>query len=44
MNQYNQAPHLAQDANGKVTTSHLDINKTRARRPALSQQVTTRHQ
>ena len=24
-NQYNQAPHLAQDTNGKVTTSQLDI-------------------
>ena len=24
-NRYNQAPHLTQDANGKVTTSHLDI-------------------
>ena len=24
-NRYNQAPHLAQDANGKVTTSQLDI-------------------
>ena len=26
-NRYNQAPHLTQDANGKVTTSHLDITK-----------------
>ena len=25
INQYNQAPHLAQDTNGKVTTSQLDI-------------------
>ena len=24
-NQYNQAPHLTQDSNGKVTTSPLDI-------------------
>ena len=24
-NRYNQAPHLAQDYNGKVTTSQLDI-------------------
>ena len=24
-NQYNQAPHLIQDTNGKVTTSQLDI-------------------
>ena len=24
-NRYNQAPHLTQDANGKVTTSQLDI-------------------
>ena len=24
-NQYNQAPHLTQDTNGKVTTSQLDI-------------------
>ena len=26
-NQYNQAPHLTQDTNGKVTTSQLDIKK-----------------
>ena len=25
MNRYNQAPHLTQDTNGKVTTSQLDI-------------------
>ena len=25
MNRYNQAPHLAQDTNGKMTTSQLDI-------------------
>ena len=24
-NRYNQAPHLSQDTNGKVTTSELDI-------------------
>ena len=24
-NRYNKAPHLTQDTNGKVTTSHLDI-------------------
>ena len=42
-NQYNQAPHLTQDTNGKVSTSQLYI-KTRAKRSALSQQVTTRHQ
>ena len=24
-NRYNQAPHLADDTNGKVTTSQLDI-------------------
>ena len=26
-NRYNQAPHLTQDTNGKVTTSKLDITK-----------------
>ena len=26
-NQYNQAPQLTQDTNGKVTTSQLDITK-----------------
>ena len=25
MNRYNQAPHVTQDTNGKVTTSQLDI-------------------
>ena len=25
MNRYNQAPHLTQDTNGKVTTSQFDI-------------------
>ena len=24
-NRYNQAPHLTQDTNGKVTTSQLDV-------------------
>ena len=24
-NRYNQAPHMTQDTNGKVTTLHLDI-------------------
>ena len=43
INRYYQAPHLAQDTNRKVTTSQIDI-KTRAKRSALSQQVTTRHQ
>ena len=28
-NRYNQAPHLTQDTNGKVTTSQLDITKER---------------
>ena len=42
-NRYNQAPPLIQDTNGKVTTSQFDIT-TRAKRPALSQQVTTRQQ
>ena len=42
-NRYNQAPHLTQDTNGKVTTSRSDITKI-AKRSALSQQVTTRHQ
>ena len=26
-NQYNQVPHLTQDTNGKVTNSHMDIQK-----------------
>ena len=26
-NRYNQAPHLTQDTNGKVTTSQLDMTK-----------------
>ena len=37
-NRYNQAQHLTQDTNGKMTS------QTRAKRSALSQQVTTRHQ
>ena len=41
MNLYNQAPHLTQDTNGKVTTLQLDIPNERS---ALSQQVTTTHQ
>ena len=35
------APHLTQDTNEKVTTSHLDI-KNESQWSALSQQVTTR--
>ena len=42
-NRYNQAPHLTQDTNGKVTTSQLDITNE-SQKSALSQQVTTRHQ
>ena len=41
-NRYNQAPHLTQDTNGKVTNSQ-QTPQTRAKRPALSQQVTTKH-
>ena len=41
-NQYNQVPHLTQDTNGTVTNSQLDTT-TRAKRSALSQQVTTKH-
>ena len=34
MNRYNQAPHLTQDTNGKVTTSQLDItNESQEVRP-----------
>ena len=33
-NRYNQAPHLTQDTNGKVTTSQLDItNESQKVRP-----------
>ena len=39
-NRYNQVPHLTQDTNGKVTNSHK-TPQTRAKRSALSQQVTT---
>ena len=41
-NRYNQVPHLTQDTNGKVTNSQL-TPQTRAKRSALSQQVTTKH-
>ena len=41
-NRYNQVPHLTQDTNGKLTNSQLDA-KTRVKRSALSQQVTTKH-
>ena len=42
-NRYNQAPHLTQDTNGKVTTSQIHITNG-TNRSALSHQVTTRHQ
>ena len=41
-NRYNQVPHLTQDTNGKVTNSQY-TPQTRAKRSALSQQVTTKH-
>ena len=41
-NRYNQVPHLTQDTNGKVTNSQ-ETPQTRAKRSALSQQVTTKH-
>ena len=41
-NRYNQAPHLTQDTNGKVTNSQK-TPQARAKRSALSQQVTTKH-
>ena len=41
-NRYNQVPHLTQDTNGKVTNSQ-ETPHTRAKRSALSQQVTTKH-
>ena len=41
-NRYNQVPHLTQDINGKVTNSQKTPH-TRAKRSALSQQVTTKH-
>ena len=41
-NRYNQVQHLTQDTNGKVTNSKK-TPQTRAKRSALSQQVTTKH-
>ena len=41
-NRYNQVPHLTQDTNGKVTNSQ-QTPQTRAKRSALSKQVTTKH-
>ena len=41
-NRYNQVPHLTQDTNGKVKNSQK-TPQTRAKRSALSQQVTTKH-
>ena len=41
-NRYNQVQHLTQDTNGKVTNSQK-TPQTRAKRSALSQQVTTKH-
>ena len=41
-NRYNQVPHLTQDTNGEVTNSQK-TPQTRAKRSALSQQVTTKH-
>ena len=41
-NRYSQVPHLTQDTNGKVTNSQK-TPQTRAKRSALSQQVTTKH-
>ena len=41
-NRYNQVPQLTQDTNGKVTNSQK-TPQTRAKRSALSQQVTTKH-
>ena len=41
-NRYNQVPHLTMDTNGKVTNSQK-TPQTRAKRSALSQQVTTKH-
>ena len=38
---YNQVPHPTQDTNGKATNSQTP--QTRAKRSALSQQVTTKH-
>ena len=41
-NRYNQVPHLTQDTIGKATNSQK-TPQTRAKRSALSQQVTTKH-
>ena len=41
-NRYNQAQHLTQDTNGKVTTSQLDITNE-SQEVSPSHQVTTRH-
>ena len=41
-NRYNQVPHLTKDTNGKETNSQK-TPQTRAKRSALSQQVTTKH-
>ena len=41
-NRYNQVPHLTQDTNRKMTNSQ-QTPQTRAKRSALSQQVTTKH-
>ena len=41
-NRYNQVPHLTQDTNRKVTNPQK-TPQTRAKRSALSQQVTTKH-
>ena len=41
-NRYNQVPHLTKDTNGKVINSQK-TPQTRAKRSALSQQVTTKH-
>ena len=42
-NRYNQAPHLTQETNGKVTTSQLDITNE-SQEVIPFQQVTARHQ
>ena len=45
-NRYNQVPHLTQDTNGKLANSQIDTtneSQERAKRSALSQQVTTKH-
>ena len=41
-NRFNQVPHLTQDTNGKVTNAQ-QTPQTRAKRSALSQQVTSKH-